>query len=308
MKCVVISGISGFVGSAVAKKLLNNNIVVIGLDIVEAGKERLPQHKNLIFYKCNIFNSAEVKQILKEYSFDTFYHFAWIGSAGPLRSDYDTQIKNALCTMELMKLAKEFGCSKFVVSGTIMEFEAFEAIYSQESKPQTSYIYGVGKMLAHAICKPIANEIGIQLIWAYITNTFGVGESSPRLINSTIRKCINNEQLEFTAATQMYDFVYIDDVAEAFYLLGLNGKSNKGYVIGSGKATNLKHFLLKIVEICGKDSKPHFGNLAYTGIDLSSDYFSIEEIQKDCGFTPKVSFDEAIRKTFFWIKEVEKNG
>ena len=129
--------------------------------------------------------------------FDTFYHFAWIGSAGPLREDMDVQIKNATGTVELMKLAQECNIKKFICAGTIIEFDTFSAIYAQGNNPQMSYIYGMGKQLAHLLCKPIANKLGIDLIWAYITNEFGVGEKSPRLINSTIRKLLECVSLQF---------------------------------------------------------------------------------------------------------------
>ena len=186
-----------------------------------------------------------------------------------------------------------------------MEFETNEAIYSQDTKPHMAYIYGVGKSLAHLICKPVANQIGIDLVWGYITNTFGVGELSPRLINSTIRKCINHESLDFTAGTQNYDFIYIDDVAKAFYLLGQKGKANKGYMIGSGQARPLKEYLSLLVKTCDKDAVPNFGNIPFTGVNQSLDTFSIKEIQNDCGFKPSVSFEEGVKRTLEWIKKEE---
>jgi UDP-glucose 4-epimerase len=137
--------------------------------------------------------------------------------------DENVQVQNAMWTVACLRTAKAIGCKRFVCAGSIMEFEAHEAIYAQESKPGMPYLYGVGKVLAHELCKPIANQLGIDLVWAYITNAYGVGESSPRFINTTLRKINNYEKLEFTSGTQNYDFIYIDDVAEAFYLLGIKG-------------------------------------------------------------------------------------
>jgi UDP-glucose 4-epimerase len=84
-------------------------------------------------------------------------------------------------------------------------------------------------------------------VWAYITNTYGVGESSPRFLNSTIRKIIHGEPLEFTSGIQNYDFIYVTDVAKAFRLLGEKGKANKGYIIGSGAAKPLRQFVEEIL-------------------------------------------------------------
>lgn len=84
-----------------------------------------------------------------------------------------------------------------------------------------------------------------------ITNAYGVGEFSPRFVNTTLRKIIDGEPLRFTAATQNYDFVYVSDVAKAFYLVAKNGKPFREYMIGSGDAKPLKQFILEMVDSCG---------------------------------------------------------
>ena len=303
MNRVVVTGAAGFLGSHVVKELLKNGCHVFAYDIVDSNKVKLPSDGNLVYKKLDVYDINAFESDLTGKDIDTFYHFAWIGSSGELRSDYNCQVNNALKTVELLKMAKRVGCKRFIFSGTIMEYESFDAIYQQGSAPQTSYIYGVGKGLAHSICKPIANDIGIELIWALVTNTYGVGELSPRLINSTIRKCINNEELNFTAGTQLYDFIYIDDVATAFYLLGLRGLKNKSYVIGSGQPKHLREYLETLIRVVGASRTPSFGSVPYTGVELSEKALSTDDLKRDCGFELKTSFEEGIRKTFEWLKE-----
>ncbi|MGI6714003.1 MAG: NAD-dependent epimerase/dehydratase family protein [Bacilli bacterium] len=307
MNKVIITGAAGFVGSALVKECLEQGIEVYALDLVADPSFRLPLgHKNLIYLQKDLRQFQELESMLKHQNIDTFFHFAWQGSAGVLREDYSCQIDNATLTVELLKFAKEIGCQKFVCAGTIMEFETHEVIYAQETKPQMAYLYGVGKTLAHSLCKPIANKIGIDLVWAYITNAYGVGELSPRLINTTIRKCINHQELNFTAGTQNYDFIYIDDVARAFYLIGQKGQANKAYMIGSGTARPLKEFLTLLVKTCDETATPNFGNIPFTGVNLALETFSIKELEEDCGFKPQVSFVAGVKKTWEWLKQKEQ--
>lgn len=301
----IITGANGFVGNALLKELLNNNIDVLCVDKTFS-KDNFPNDSRIKKIELSIENIDDLEKYVVYEEYELFYHFAWVGSAGPLRMDEKIQVNNALWNVECLRLSKKIGCKKFISAGSIMEFEVHEAIYAQESMPGLGYIYGIGKVLAHELCKPIANSIGIDLIWAYITNAYGVGELSPRFINTTLRKMINNEKLEFTSGIQNYDFVYIDDVARAFYLLGLKGKANKGYIIGSGNAKPLKEFILEMTAANSPQNIPSFGDIPFTGVNVSIETFDVSEVKKDCGFEPTVSFIEGTKKTMEWLKEVDK--
>lgn len=299
----IVTGANGFVGSALVKKLVEKNIEVLAIDVA-FNPSRLEDNSKITKLELSIENIKDLKNRINT-TYDVFYHFAWLGSAGPLRCDENVQVRNAMWTVDCLRTAHEIGCKKFICAGTIMEYEVHAAMYAQGSKPGAAYIYGVGKVLAHELCKPIANQIGIDLIWTYITNAYGVGEKSPRFINTTLRKIIHNEPLEFTAGTQNYDFVYIDDVANAFYLIGLHGKANKGYMIGSGNARPLKEFIIEMCNANAKDNKPLFGNVPFTGVNVDINTFDISDLVHDCGFEPTVSFAEGTRRTIEWLKEVD---
>ena len=299
----IVTGANGFVGSNLVKKLVlqEETEIVFCLDL-NRDYNRLPRNKKIVFMSLPLEKIDELVNRDDCYDFDVFYHFAWMGSAGHLRCDEKVQIQNALWTVDCLRVASRINCKKFVCSGSIMEFDVNDVIYSQETKPALPYIYGVGKVLAHELCKPIANQLKIELVWAYITNAYGVGEDSPRFVNTTLKKIIAKEPLEFTSATQNYDFVYIDDVANAFYLLGLHGKPNKGYIIGSGHSRPLKDFILEMCNENSENNEPVFGNIPFTGVNTPIEVFSTEEIEKDCGFVAKISFAEGTKRTLRWLR------
>jgi len=57
--------------------------------------------------------------------------------------------------------------------------------------------------------------------------------------------------------------------------------------------------------MCDANAKPLFGNMPFTGTDLDINVFSIQELQDDCGFKPKVSFEDGIKRTFEWLRKEE---
>jgi nucleoside-diphosphate-sugar epimerase len=305
MKNVIITGADGFVGSYTVQHFLDNGCNVLALDMGDEPR-RLTSGGNLQYMKCDITDTKAMFENIPCDVYDTFVHFAWAGSAGPARVDYNLQMQNALNTVECLKAAKELGCSRFICAGSIMEYEVEAAIHSQGSHPGMGYIYGMGKHIAHCMCKSVAANIGIDLLWPMITNAYGVGEFSPRFVNTTLRKIINGEPLQFTAGTQNYDFVYVSDVAQAFYKIALNGKPFCEYMIGSGDAKPLREFIIEMVESCGPECTPLFGDIPFTGTNMPLSTFAINDIKEDCGFEPEVTFAQGTKMTMEWIKTIEE--
>lgn len=305
MNKVIVTGSNGFVGSAVVRELTDHGTEVIAL--CRAGhSENLPQSPLVHCVSMELENLEPLKSKLAGESYDTFFHFAWAGSAGSARANTSLQLKNAQWTVGCLRLAKELRCKRFVCAGSIMENETIAAAFSAGNKPGLGYIYGSGKLVAHTMCKSVAANIGIDLIWALITNTYGIGERSPRFVITTLRKIIHGEPLQFTAGMQNYDFVYIDDVARAFRLIGETGKPFCEYIIGSSHAKPLREFVLEMKASVAPEREFIFGDVPFTGINLPLSAFDCSETEKDTGFQSQICFAEGCKRTFNWLKGVEK--
>lgn len=304
---VIISGADGFIGSYTVSEFLRNGYEVLALGR-RSTPSRLRPNKNMIYLPVDVADteSWQTQCISKKY--DVFIHLAWDGSAGILRSNEEIQVKNALDCLKIMRAASEVGCNRFVCAGTIMEYETETVVHLQQARPESNYIYGAGKSLAHSLCKIKGSDWGIEVVWPMITNAYGIGERSPRMLNSTIRKILDREPLEFTAALQNYDFIYVTDVAKALFLITERGYPFCEYMIGSTKARPLKEFIMELIEEVAPDLTPSFGVVPYSGVNLPIEVFSTSKLKHDCGFTPLVSFREGVRMTFNWIKETEYGG
>lgn len=304
MKTAIISGANGFIGSALVRELLKHDYTIYALDRVECFGN-LPVDDRVTFVPFDLAEVKKVKNKLPDCNYDFFFHLAWAGSAGPERANTDLQLKNAQWTVDSLRVSKELGCKRFLGAGSIMEHETMAAAYARGNKPGMGYIYGGGKLIAHVMCMSVAAQLGIDLIWPEITNAYGVGERSPRLVNTTIRKCIHQEAPQFTAGTQNYDFVYIDDVARAFRLIAEKGKPFNEYLIGSSNARPLREFLLEMRSAIAPDLPFLFGDIPFTGINLPLEKFDCTLTEADTGFKAKISFAEGCKRTFEWWKEQE---
>lgn len=305
MKKVIISGANGFIGSSVVKELIKNGIEVIAL-CTPKHTNNIPDSSKVTICTFDLRKPYKLTEKLKNINADTFFHFAWIGVDVASRSDTSLQLENAQLTVECIKAAKQIGCRRFIGAGSIMEKETLRVTLSNGSRPGTNYIYGAGKLAAHSIGKAVAAEIGIDFIWAILTNAYGPGEKSTRMVNTTIQKCIRREPPQFTSGMQNYDFVYIDDVARGMYLIGEKGKPFYDYVIGSSNAKSLKEFLLEMKVAIAPDLEFLFGDIPYTGVNLPLEDFDCSSTEEDTGFKAKISFYEGCKRTKEWWQRTWK--
>lgn len=305
MKSAIVTGANGFIGTALVRELLQYGYTVTAVDR-EGCTNNIPKVPEVTVVTCELAKINELLDLIPASGYDAFFHLAWTGSAGPERGDTFLQLQNAQWAVDTLKTAKKLKCERFLCTGSIMERETIAATFTQGNRPGPGYIYGSGKLAAHLMCMSTATQIGIDLIWPEITNAYGPGEQSPRLVNTTIRKCLRGESPQFTSGKQNYDFVYIDDVARALRLIGERGKPFHHYLIGSSTARPLRDFLLEMQSAIAPELPFCFGDIPFTGIDLPKKEFDCSETEADTGFRAEISFAEGCRRTYEWWKNREK--
>ena len=305
MKRAIITGGTGFVGSAVIQELLAHQVEVWA--VVRPGFHQhmdisrlkdLPVH----YVECNFHEIATLPDKLSERGFDVWYQFAWDGLQGEALTDYTTQLNNIKWTLDAVVAAAMIGCKKFVGSGSISQYE-LQVEHGKNDMHDKHRVYKTAKLACQYMGNSVAQASGIEFIWPIITNIYGVGESSPRLVNSMIRNLRAGKHHSLSEGEQIYDFIYITDAAKAFRLIGEKGRPGRIYTIAQGRAQPLKYFLTALRDIVAPYEELGFGESEFNGIYLPAEAYNIEQLQSDTGFVPDVSFEEGIRRTANWIEQ-----
>ena len=304
---IIVTGANGFLGTALCKKMADNGVFVYA--IVKPGSEydkEFDQNEHISVFFCDMADYNSLDNIITDRGFDIMYHLAWKGSSGILRGDYRLQISNIQNSAEAVEVCEKLGCKRFVFAASIMEYE-IEAIINADKKSGISTIYSSSKKAADYICRSVADSKGVEYIRLLISNVFGPGERSERLINSTIRKILNGEHCSFSSGDQMYDFIYIDDAIEEFIAVGKSGKHNKTYYIGTLEPKPLKEFLISLRDQINPSIELGIGDIPFDGVSLTYKEFDVNSVSKDTGYKPKVQFDEGIKRTIDDFVENMKN-
>ena len=304
MKKVIVTGANGFIGTALCKKLSDEGINVIA--IVRDKEENITKIKDIPRLKityCDLSDFRNLSKYVEDRDIDALYHLAWVGSAGALRGDSDVQIRNIRYTCDTIKACLEINCKRFIFASSIMEYE-IQATMETDAMPSINTLYSSAKVAADYMARTLSGSYGIDYIRAVISNIYGPGETSPRLVNTSLRKMLNNEHCAFSAGNQLYDFVYITDAAQMFIEIGKHGIANRTYYIGSQKPRPLKEFLCEMRDQVDPKTEIGLGEIPFNGVSLSYKEFDINAVKKDTGYIPEVTFAQGIKNTLEWIKEM----
>ena len=301
MERVIVAGANGFIGKNLVKSLLESGYAVTALG------NRFDEEL-LLTASCITVKGKSMEQIgeeLQDETYSCFFDLAWAGTSGSMRADYTVQLNNVRLTCDYVKLAAQIHCPRFVYASSINEMETYEYLQSDNADPSGGYIYGTGKLAAHLMGETVAKMAGIDFIPVIITNIYGVGEKSARLIYTSIKKLLKGEHCSFTAGLQTYDFIYITDAIHSIIEIASKGKGFTRYYIGSGEPKPLREYLLKMRDIVAPGVELGLGDLPFKGIDLDYSQFKLHLVESDTGYKNQVPFEDGIRMTMEYIRKEE---
>lgn len=295
------------IGHALTAYLLRQNVEVTIL--VRQNSKRitsLPKDENVKIVTCDLSQIAELQ--LADRDYDVFFHLGWTGTFGAARNDMLLQNKNVEYTLEAVKLAHRLGCKTFIGAGSQAEYGRVDG---QKLTPQTPVMpengYGMAKLCAGQMSRIMAQNYGMRHIWFRILSVYGPYDGEQTMIMSSIIKMLNKESPEYTPAEQVWDYLYCEDAAEAFYLAAQKGKDGAIYCLGSGSTKPLRAYIEMIRDNIDSRIALKFGARPYVDKQVMYLCADISNLREDTGFEPKDTFDEGIRKTIAWYRGME-NG
>lgn len=302
MKKAIVTGGMGFIGRNLVRELHNNNVFVIVVDkYIGAAKD----DSQTRYIRCELSDINKLPELIPDRNIDIVFHLAWQGVADADTGNYAVQMANVKAVLDLLDAAKQMQISNFLGAGSLHEIEGRVEMETEKPIRNPRFAYKAAKYAAHGLAKAKAGENGIRFLWPLITNTYGYGDRSNRLINYFIRSVQSGQSPSLSSGEQIYDFVYISDLAHALYLIGEKGVDGRDYMIGSGALRPLREWL----EEAGRAIDPKiplgFGEIKSNVISVPASAFRYDSLFEDTGFAPEVSFAEGVRLAAQWLKQLD---
>lgn len=287
---VLVTGSNGFIGSHVSKYLKQNGYYVIGLGRREKSVEIVDE------YLCCDMHSEEVGTICEKVAakhIDAVVHLA----ADMRKEPYGVEVvaHNCIGTQRLLELCEKNGIKIFVqlsslpVIGKPVEHPITE---QHELKPPT--VYHATKIMEELLANYADYTHGVRAVSFRISAPVGIGMNSATIFPSFIKKAVAGEDLVLLGrGSRKQTYVHVTDISKAILLALENENAHGVYNLSSYNCLSNKELAEKCIEVLDSDSRIVFSEKE----DLMDDYVwevSLEKIQKELGYEPKVSVEEAI--------------
>lgn len=312
MKRVLVTGAAGFVGRHLLDALLRRKFEVTALDNFSNSSpaDARPYRKNCRWIVGDIRNEKRVKTAVK--GIDAVFHLAAIRSV--VRSVEDPLLNhevNATGTLNLLGAAAHSGVKHFIFTSTSAVYgEALAAFQREEGPFKPISPYGMAKFLSEQYARHFFNAYGLPTTSVRIFNVYGPRQNPESkyslVVPGVMSKILKNERPVIDGTgEQTRDFIYIDDLIDAFFKILGNPKTfGKVYNLGSGKAHSIKTLVNRVVALSGSGLKPRFGPRRPGDPDRTC--ASIEKMRAELRWEPRVSLSEGLEATVRWYQTQKK--
>lgn len=262
MRKILITGGAGFVGSALAEKLIQDqdNFVVVVDNLLTGTLDRLPESRfdNFKFIKCNVNKLSDILPVMVSYSFDYVFHYAAVVGVkrtleNPAMVLNDIQgIKNVLDLCKSTGVKRVFFSSSSEVYGEPVEFPQ-----NEQTTPLNSKLpYAVVKNVGESFCRSYKKEFDLDYTIFRFFNTYGPKQSTDFVMTKFILSALKGEAIPvYGDGAQTRTFCFVDDNTDtAVATLDEDTCVNEVINIGNDHEVTILELAQTIIEVTGSSS------------------------------------------------------
>ncbi len=308
MKVLVTGGL-GFIGSNLAKKLVEDGHEVFIIDNLLLGK-----HENVetIKDKITVIEGDVNKQedLDKVSPVDIIFHLAASSSAPMFEKDLKgAYYNNILGYVSVLEWAKKVGAKKVIYASTSSIYGNNPTPLRESDMVVPPNYYSVTKFAQEHTSHIFSRVHSLEIIGFRFMSVYGPNEKSKgkfaNLASQFIWDMVDGKSpILYGDGTQRRDFTYVDDIIQAC-ILAMNSDKNFGseiFNIGSTKDYSLLEMVEIINKANGTDIKPKLiPNPVKEGYVMTQ-LASLDKISKELGYQPTISLEEGIKR----LVEIEK--
>src|SRR3989344_4774037 len=314
---ILVTGVAGFIGSYVAKALIDRGDQVIGIDnfnsyynpkLKEARINDFLDGYDLKLYRLDLADFSGLKKVFSENRMDKICRLG--AQAGVRYSLENPELyiqSNIVGTHNLLELAKQNEVKDFIFASSASVYGGNTKVPFSESDPVTNpvSVYAATKR---------TNELQAHVYYhLFSLNCFGLrfftvygpwGRPDMALFKFT-KAILEDEPIDvYNYGKMKRDFTFITDIVEGVIKALDNVKGYEIFNLGNSKTVELTYFIECIEKELHKTARKNL--LPLQQGDVPETFAEIEKTKKILGWEPKVSIEQGVKEFIKWYKEYHK--
>ncbi|WP_103652693.1 NAD-dependent epimerase [Bacillus thuringiensis] len=328
---ILVTGVIGFIGFHLTKRLLDQDIDVIGVDSINdyydviLKKDRLKileKKTNFEFYKLDISNKEKLNQIFKEKKVNIVINLAaQAGVRYSIDNPYTYIDSNLVGFINILEACRQYNVEHLIYASSSSVYGANTSIpfSTKDSVNHPVSLYAATKKANELMAHTFSHLFNIPTTGLRFFTVYGPWGRPDMAYYSFTRNIIEENTIRvFNKGDMRRDFTYIDDIVEGIIRLLddppiYNEKWDRAnpdpsssyapykiYNIGNNTPIKLMDFINTLENLIGKKAKIEF--LPMQPGDVKETYADISDLQDDVGFYPSTTIEEGLTQFVNWYK------
>jgi dTDP-glucose 4,6-dehydratase len=326
---LLITGGAGFIGSSVVRLAVAKGYSVVNVDALKYSGRienlgKLIQHKRHIFEKADVCKQQEIEKLLLKYKPDAIMHLAAETHVDrSIDQPYDFVKSNIIGTFSMLQATRSYlntsdkpnfkfhHVSTDEVYGSLSPSSTKKFLETSPYKPRSPY--SASKASSDHLVRAWGQTYQLPFLLTNCSNNYGPYQFPEKLIPLSIMRALSEQPLQiYGEGTNVRDWLFVDDHAEALLTVIESGKTGRQYNIGGdNEKTNLevvKQICRLMDDLKPRKSGSYLDLIAFTKDRPGHDFryaLDISRIKSELSWRPSTNFEDGLKKTIKWYLENE---
>lgn len=290
---VLVTGASGFIGTRLCSRLRLDGCTVFATSRtppeVDTGATWTP---------ADLRDEAATSEVIAAAEPDVVFHLGgYVAGSRSVDLVQEALTSNLVGTVNVLLAAHRAGVSRVVLAASMEEPTGLE---EAPSSPYAAAKFGAGgyaRMFNELYDLPV---VSLRLFMVY-----GPGQFDERkVIPYTILSLLRGEAPKLTSAARPIDWVYVDDVVDAFVKAATAPCSGEAVDVGSGSTATVRDIVELLVPLVGAGVSPEFGAIS-DRLHETMRVADVDRAAKQLGWRATTPLDVGLARTVEWFSERE---
>ncbi len=300
----LVTGAAGFVGAVLARRLAADGHEVHALVRPGSNLWRLAGLVARV-HEVDLAEEPAVSDLVTRICPEWIFHLAAHGAYSSQTHFGEMVRTNVLGTLHLVESGLRVGFDALVNTGSSSEYGFIDHAPSEEEEPRPSSDYAVTKLTAMLYCRAAAARSGLSIPTLRLYSVFGPFEEPSRFLPQLALQGLSKKLPPLVSPDVARDFVFVDDVVEAYLAAATRRGPEPGpvYNVGTGKQTTIREAVDVARRTLGVDAVPEWGTMPNRAWDTSVWVANPARIERELGWKPLTTFEEGFSRTVRWLTE-----